>query len=237
MEGDKKGLKNSSHTNRFVCVADIYTVIGTRRLLLKNSSDPLFFFSGLSCSEVFFFLCFFFWKLKVLLVATVNSRVYYLPVSRLLCHFLSLFRLRHLPLPVAPGLAACPAMFASPCVLSTRGDAPPPCFCQLIHLRVFIPVSCAFVVFALRDAADSFPLTLPLFLCYFFESTRRESKKFPTIHGGNVRAPWPLREHCVFDFPSKFTVLSLPWMMMMIALTMQERGENTSWPCDGPDII
>lgn len=40
MEGDKKRLRNSSHTNMFVCVVDINTVIGTRKLL--RPSDPLF---------------------------------------------------------------------------------------------------------------------------------------------------------------------------------------------------
>lgn len=43
MEGDKQRLKTSSHTNRFVCVADIYTVLRIRKLLLirKKPFDPL----------------------------------------------------------------------------------------------------------------------------------------------------------------------------------------------------
>lgn len=157
-------------------------------------------------------------------------------MSCLPSHFLSLFPLLH-----PPRRAACPTLFASTCVLSTRhiwGDAPPPCFCQLIHLRVFIPASCVFVIFALAGAANSFPLTPSLFFYCVFSSQHtknpRNSQHLPR------KRPCTLafaRTQCV-RFPAEiYRPLNPLDDDETIALTMEKRGENTSWPCDDLDTI
>lgn len=146
-----------------------------------------------------------------------------------------------LTLPVTPRRAACPTLFASTCVLSTRhiwGEAPPPCFCQLIHLRVFIPASCVFVIFALAGAANSFPLTPSLFFIVFFRVNTQRIQEIPNIYRGNGRAPWALQEHSGFRFPAEiYRPLTPLDDDETIALTMEQRGENTSWPCHDLDTI
>lgn len=172
MEGDKKSLKNSSHTNRFVCVADIYTVIGIRKLF--RPSDPLFIMYFLEGGS---------WKLQVLLVATVYISAYYLPVSYLPPHFLSLFPLT-IPVPpvgLSPGreprpfcLHLCPLNPAhmgqcdSTLFLS---DHPSSCFhsCVLCLRNL---CSC--------NAGRLFPSHLFFLLLSFFDSTHEEFEKFLT---------------------------------------------------------
>lgn len=146
-------------------------------------------------------------------------------MSCLPSHFLSLFPLLHpdfppapLTLPVTPRRAACPTLFASTCVLSTRhiwGEAPPPCSCQIIHLRVFIPCVLCLCNLCSRRRGQLFPShSVPFFFLYFFESTHKESRKFPTSTEETAVRLGLCKNTAVFAFPPKFTDLSLPWMMM-----------------------
>lgn len=152
-----------------------------------------------------------------------------------------------LPPPPSPSLSPLAGPPAPPCL-------PPPVSSQpgtygakrlrpvLVRSSICVfsfPASCVFVIFALAGAANSFPLTPSLFFFFvFFRVNTQRIQEIPNIYRGNGRAPWALQEHSGFRFPAEiYRPLTPLDDDETIALRIEQRGGNTSWPCHDLDTI